>query len=80
MDRGLVARQPVNRWRRTVARAPRSEPEPVAAEPASAKEALDRIVIPQDVLDRISPMASPRSSLIISDEALSSRPATARSS
>jgi len=48
------------------------EPEPVAAEPASAKEALDRIVIPQDVLDRISPMASPRSSLIISDEALSS--------
>ena len=48
------------------------EPEPLAAEPASAKEALDRIVIPQDVLDRISAMASPRSSLIISDEALSS--------
>ena len=47
-------------------------PELLAAEPASAKEALDRIVIPQDVLDRISPMASPRSSLIISDEALSS--------
>ena len=48
------------------------EPEPLAAEPASAKEALDRIVIPQDVLDRISAMASPRSSLILSDEALSS--------
>ena len=37
----------------------------------NAKSALDRIVIPQDVLDRISPTASPRSSLIISDEALS---------
>src|SRR5262249_17812252 len=48
------------------------EPEPLAAEPASAKEALGRIVGPQDVLDRISAMASPRSSLIISDEALSS--------
>ena len=48
------------------------EPEPVAAEPASAKEALDRIVIPQDVVDRISAIAFPRSSLIISDEALSS--------
>ena len=48
------------------------EPEPLAAEPVSAKEALDRVIIPQDVLDRISAMASPRSSLIISDEALSS--------
>ena len=37
-----------------------------------AKSALDRIVIPQDTLDRIAAMASPRSSLIISDEALSS--------
>ncbi|MBV8755559.1 MAG: hypothetical protein JO328_22105, partial [Hyphomicrobiales bacterium] len=36
-----------------------------------AKSALDRLVIPQDVLDRIAPTASPRSSLIISDEALS---------
>jgi len=33
-----------------------------------AKSALDRIVIPQDVLDRIAGMASPRSSLIVSDE------------
>jgi len=39
--------------------------------PAGAKAALDRIAIPQDVLDRIGGMASPRSSLIISDEALS---------
>jgi lipoprotein-anchoring transpeptidase ErfK/SrfK len=36
-----------------------------------AKGALDRITIPQQELDRIAPMASPRSSLIISDEALS---------
>jgi L,D-transpeptidase catalytic domain len=33
-----------------------------------AKDALDRIAIPQDVLDRIAPTAVPRSSLIISDE------------
>jgi hypothetical protein len=37
----------------------------------TAKSALDRIVIPPDVLDRIAGMA-PRSSLIITDEALSS--------
>jgi hypothetical protein len=40
-------------------------------EPSDAKSALDRITIPQAVLDRIGPSASPRSSLIISDEALS---------
>jgi len=39
---------------------------------SSAKAALDRIAIPQDTLDRIAEMVSPRSSLIISDEALSS--------
>jgi len=36
-----------------------------------AKSALDRITIPQDVLDRIAPTASPRSSIIVSDEPLS---------
>jgi L,D-transpeptidase catalytic domain len=36
-----------------------------------AKNALDRISIPQDVLDRIAPTALPRSSIIISDEPLS---------
>ncbi len=36
-----------------------------------AKDALDRITIPQDVLDRIAPTAVPRSSIIVSDEALS---------
>jgi hypothetical protein len=36
-----------------------------------AKDALDRVTIPQDVLDRIAPTASPRSSIIISDEPLS---------
>jgi hypothetical protein len=36
-----------------------------------AKDALDRVAIPQDVLDRIAPTAMPRSSIIISDEPLS---------
>jgi len=36
----------------------------------NAQAALDRISIPQDVLDRIVPTALPRSSLIISDEPL----------
>jgi hypothetical protein len=40
-------------------------------DPGAAKAALDRIVIPQDALDRVAGM-SPRSSLIITDEALSS--------
>ena len=36
-----------------------------------AKDALDRITIPQDVLDRIAPTAQPRSSIVVSDEPLS---------
>jgi L,D-transpeptidase catalytic domain len=36
-----------------------------------AKDALDRIAIPQDVLVRIAPTALPRSSIIVSDEPLS---------
>jgi hypothetical protein len=36
-----------------------------------AKNALDRITIPQNVLDRIAPTAVPRSSIVISDEPLS---------
>jgi len=47
----------------------RGEPKP--ADPGSAKAALDRIVIPQDALDRIAGI-TPRSSLIITDEPLSS--------
>ncbi|WP_316164309.1 MULTISPECIES: L,D-transpeptidase [unclassified Bradyrhizobium] len=38
----------------------------------TAKDALDRITIPKDVLDRIAPTAVPRSSIIVSDEPLSS--------
>jgi hypothetical protein len=45
--------------------------EPKGSELNNAKLALDRIVIPQDVLDRIARMLSPRSSLIVSDEELS---------
>jgi len=36
-----------------------------------AKGALDRITIPQDVVDRIGPTALPRSSIVVSDEPLS---------
>ena len=45
--------------------------EPTRTDPGSAKSALDRIVIPKDVVDRIASIA-PRSSLIVTDEALSS--------
>jgi hypothetical protein len=37
----------------------------------NAKDALDRIAIPQNVLDRIGPTALPRSSIVVSDEPLS---------
>jgi hypothetical protein len=37
----------------------------------NAKAALDRITIPQEVLERIAPTALPRSSIIVSDEPLS---------
>jgi hypothetical protein len=46
--------------------------EPTSTDRSGAIAALNRITIPQDALDRIAEMASPRSSLIISDEALSS--------
>jgi chemotaxis protein histidine kinase CheA len=36
-----------------------------------ARNALDRITIPKDLLDRIAPTAAPRSSIIVSDEPLS---------
>ncbi len=35
------------------------------------RDALDRITIPQEVLDRIAPTALPRSSIVVSDEPLS---------
>ena len=44
---------------------------PVPSDHAGGKAALDRIAIPQEILDRIADMLSPRASLIISDEALS---------
>jgi hypothetical protein len=36
-----------------------------------AGSALDRITIPRELLDRVAPTASPRSSIIVSDEPLS---------
>jgi len=55
------------------ARESRSRDDKVTATDLStAKAALDRVVIPQETVDRIAEIVSPRSSLIISDEALSS--------
>lgn len=48
-----------------------SDIEPVPTGATGAKAALDRIAIPQDVLDRIGNIA-PRSSLIVTDEPVSS--------
>ena len=49
--------------------------EPMPTDPGSARAALDRIVIPPDVLDRIAGMG-PRSSVIVTDEGLSSETGT----
>ena len=38
----------------------------------NAKDALERITMPQEILDRIAPTALPRTSIVISDEPLSS--------
>ncbi|MBC5825617.1 MAG: L,D-transpeptidase family protein [Candidatus Eremiobacteraeota bacterium] len=45
--------------------------EPMSPDAAPAGAALDRIEIPQDIVDRISEIISPGSSLIISDEGIS---------
>jgi hypothetical protein len=45
--------------------------EPMSPDVGPARAALDRIEIPQDIVDRISEIISPGSSLIISDEGMS---------
>ena len=45
--------------------------EPMSPDLATARAALDRIEIPQDIIDRISEVISPGSSLIVSDEGMS---------
>src|SRR4051794_17772040 len=57
------------RW--SVVSLDRGRPHDGLTDLSTAKAALDRIVIPQETLDRIAGMA-PRSSLIVTDEALSS--------
>jgi hypothetical protein len=46
--------------------------EPIILSASNAAEALDRVVIPQDAIDRISDLMSPGASLIISDQGLGS--------
>jgi hypothetical protein len=61
----------VNEPRGRARAAPGLHPHPIATEPVSAKDALDRVVIAPEILERINQMTLPRSSLIISDEPLS---------
>ena len=44
---------------------------PLLTDTSTAREALDRIAVPQDAIDRIAELVSPGSSLIISDEGIS---------
>ena len=44
---------------------------PAPVSPTSAAEALDRIQIPQEALDRIAPLVTPGASLIVSDLGMS---------
>jgi hypothetical protein len=44
---------------------------PASVSPTSAAEALDRIQIPQEALDRIAPLVTPGASLIVSDLGMS---------
>ena len=44
---------------------------PAPVSPTSANEALDRIHIPQEALDRIAPLVTPGASLIVSDLGIS---------
>jgi hypothetical protein len=53
------------------ARGAATDVEPAPADASRAKAALDRIAIPADEADRIAGIISPRSSVIVSDEALS---------
>jgi hypothetical protein len=61
----------VNEPRSRARAAPGSHADPIVTEPVDAKDALDRVVIPPDILERINGMTMPRSSLMISDEPLS---------
>jgi L,D-transpeptidase-like protein len=68
MPSGAAPRAEVRRGGRKA----RHEREVEVPEPrASASEALDRIEIPREVVDRVSEMLTPGSSLIISDNAMS---------
>ena len=42
----------------------------VTSESSNATEALDRVTIPQEAIDRIAELLTPGSSLIITDEGL----------
>jgi hypothetical protein len=60
------------RRRRELVETPAAEPLPSAQSPETPREALARIEIPQDVIDQISELMVPGSSLIVSDHDLGS--------
>ena len=66
---GRSARISSRRWRATALRLRWTAV--TIDEGDNAKDALDRITIPQDVLASLAPTAAPRSSIIVSDEPLS---------
>jgi L,D-transpeptidase catalytic domain len=68
----LVGGHPSDRTPEVQSRGPGDRnTEQMRADALGAKAALDRIAIPQETLDQIAGIVSPRSSLIISDEAAS---------
>jgi hypothetical protein len=72
------SRSPMALFQTVMARSLRVAGRADADVPGQRKDRARPIVIPQEALDRIAGMASPRSSLIISDEALSAETAKAR--
>jgi hypothetical protein len=60
------------RRRRELVETPATEPLPSAQSPETPHEALARIQIPQDVIDQISELMVPGSSLVVSDHDLGS--------
>jgi hypothetical protein len=54
--------------KRPASRRGHRDAEPTPSDPAAAKAALDRISIPQEVVERVNEVLSPGSSVIVSDE------------
>jgi hypothetical protein len=67
---GSKAKAPPPKNKKNAKEAPKPAPKVEVPRASNATEALDRITIPQEAIDRISEVLIPGSSLIISDEGL----------